>query len=57
MTKFKIGHNDDVHEVIDRISSMLRPYGLEINSGNGDEKGVEYSIDTLPNCPNVEYTD
>lgn len=51
MSKFKVGHNDDVHEVIARISAMLRPYALEINVDNGDERGVEYSIDALPNCP------
>lgn len=42
--KFKINYDDQPNEVVDKISSELRKYGLTIREIDSDDGYIDYEI-------------
>jgi hypothetical protein len=45
--KFKIWSDDQPNDVVDKISSQLKYYGLEVIVLDGDDGFIEYEIKPL----------
>jgi len=45
--KFKIWHDDQPNEVVDKIASQLQSFGLEIIELDGGDGFIEYEIKPL----------
>jgi hypothetical protein len=43
-TKFRITYDDNQHDVLDKISSKLKEFGLTIKQLEGGDGWVEYEI-------------
>jgi hypothetical protein len=45
--KFKIWYDDQVDEVVDKISEQLKSFGLEVSELDGGDGFMEYEIKPL----------